>query len=188
MTCIVGLETGSGVIIGGDSAGVAGLDLDVRADTKVFTRGWMAFGFTSSFRMGQLLRYAPCDVLDKSVPSTLLTDDEIDAWMATTFVDAVRETLKAGGFAKAVNEEESGGTFLVGVAGRLYEVCDDYQIARSVAGFAAVGCGARYALGAMYGTQAYDDEDEQRWRVEYALEAAERFSAGVRGPMHIVEA
>lgn len=188
MTCIVGLETPTGVIIGGDSAGVAGWDLDVRADTKVFTRGPYAFGFTSSFRMGQLLRYAPSVELDAGpqfCPGVDGSDDDLDRFMATTFVDAVRALLKAGGYAKRENEQEEGGTFLVGVAGRLYEVHSDYQVARSTAGFSACGCGAQIALGAMYamiGKRCHNDV-----KVRTALDAAERFSAGVRGPMHLVE-
>ena len=44
--------------IGGDRAGVAGLSLTVRADEKVFQNGEFLMGFTTSFRMGQLLRYS----------------------------------------------------------------------------------------------------------------------------------
>jgi hypothetical protein len=36
MTCIVGLVDKGDVYIGGDSAGVAGLSLSIRADEKVF--------------------------------------------------------------------------------------------------------------------------------------------------------
>ena len=57
MTCIVGLEHKGKVYIGGDSAGVAGYSLSVRADQKVFINGNFIFGFTSSFRMGQILRF-----------------------------------------------------------------------------------------------------------------------------------
>ena len=52
MTCIVGLVENGKVYIGGDSAGVAGLDVRMRSDEKVFTKGNMIFGYTSSFRMG----------------------------------------------------------------------------------------------------------------------------------------
>ena len=57
MTCIVGLVHEGVVYIGGDSAGVAGLSLVVRADEKVLRNGDFLMGFTTSFRMGQLLRY-----------------------------------------------------------------------------------------------------------------------------------
>ena len=52
MTCIVGLIDGRRVWMGGDSAGVSGLDITVRADAKVFRNGDFLIGFTSSFRMG----------------------------------------------------------------------------------------------------------------------------------------
>jgi hypothetical protein len=57
VTCIVGFTDGNEVSIGGDSAGVGGWDLTVRADEKVFVLGEFVFGCTTSFRMGQLLRY-----------------------------------------------------------------------------------------------------------------------------------
>jgi len=177
LTCIVGLEHDGKVTIGGDSAGVSGWSLDVRADEKVFKRGVYAFGFTSSFRMGQLLRYAPLDIEAK--PSL----KDLDAYMVTGFVDAVRSCLKAGGYVKTDNGQEEGGTFLVGVKGRLYTVESDFQVAQSTAGFASVGCGAQVALGAMHVLPiAFDPTD----RVTMALRAAERFSAGVRGPFHVV--
>lgn len=70
MTCIVGLVDQGNVWIGGDSAGVGGYDLMLRADQKVFRNGDFLMGFTSSFRMGQLLRY-------KLSPPKLHSDDDI---------------------------------------------------------------------------------------------------------------
>jgi ATP-dependent protease HslVU (ClpYQ) peptidase subunit len=58
MTCIVGVNHNGNIYIGGDSAGVAGLQLQIRSDEKVFLTGDFIMGFTTSFRMGQLLRYA----------------------------------------------------------------------------------------------------------------------------------
>ena len=114
MTCIVGIEHDGGVIIGGDSAGLSGWSKTIRADQKVFTVGPYAMGFTTSFRMGQLLRYS----LDVPAPDTW----DIDKFIATTFIDAVRATLKAGGWAKTDGPQEQGGDFLVGVSGRLYAI------------------------------------------------------------------
>ncbi len=171
MTAIVGLAQGGKVYIGGDSAGVSGLSLTVRADAKVFRKDRYVFGFTTSFRMGQLLRYS----LTLPKPA-----GELDAFMATEIVDALRECLKNGGWARKENEREEGGTFLVGVKGRLYAVYDDYQVAKAADGFAAVGCGDEIALGALYATAGTGLGP--RKRVVRALAAAERFSAGVRGP------
>lgn len=175
MTAIVGLAHHGAVHLGGDSAGVAGWSLTVRADTKVFHNGPYVMGFTSSFRMGQLLRYT----LNPPRP-----EGGLERFMATTFIDAVRETLKAGGFLRKDSEVESGGTFLVGVAGRLFMVDSDFQVGEAAAGYAAVGCGHELALGALYATATTRKTPQQRLGI--ALEAAERFSAGVCGPFAYV--
>lgn len=175
MTAIVGLVHGGAVHIGGDSAGVSGWSLTVRADAKVFTNGPYVMGFTTSFRMGQLLRYA----LKAPEP-----DGDLEAFMATTFVDAARDALKAGGWAKKDSEREEGGIFLVGVQGRLFCIESDYQVAEAVDGYAAIGCGEEIALGVLYATTRSRMAPQKRIRL--ALEAAERFSAGVRGPFAYV--
>jgi len=177
MTAVVGLVHGRSVYIGGDSAGVAGMSLTVRADAKVFRKKRYLFGFTTSFRMGQLIRYS----LELPKPS-----GDLDAFMATTFVDAVRDCLKAGGWASKENEREEGGTFLVGVDGHLFTIYGDYQVAQAADGYAAVGCGDEIALGALFATARADMGP--RRRVMRALEAAERFSAGVRGPFICLKA
>jgi hypothetical protein len=160
--------------MGGDSAGVGGYDLHIRADEKVFTNGDFIMGFTSSFRMGQLLRY-------KFKPPYHMPGIPIDEYMVTTFVDEVRKCLKEGGFARSDNGEESGGKFLVGYRGELFYIDSDYQVGRLADGFAAAGCGDQIAHGALYATNGKPPEE----RINTALEAAERFSAGVRGPFVI---
>lgn len=178
MTCIVAVPSRSGVVMGADSAGVAGLDLQVRADAKVFTRGPFLMGFTSSFRMGQLLRYRlPTPLHDPAV--------EDHEYLATSFVDAVRECLAQGGWRKKSNEQEEGGTFLVGYRGRVYAVESDFQVAEPASGFTACGCGQMVALGALHALR--DRHLGANVKVRRALQAAESFSAGVRGPFLIME-
>src|SRR5262249_25546320 len=131
------------------------------------------FGFTDSFRMGQLIRYA----FDPPSPT-----ERLDKFMATTFIDALRTCLKEGGYARKESEQESAGTFLVGVAGRPFRSGSDYQVGESVDAYDAVGSGDDLALGALYATS--DRRPKERIRI--ALSAAERFSAGVRRPFTIV--
>ena len=136
MTCIVGVVHKGRVWIGGDSAGVDGWALQVRADSKVFRRGPFVLGFTTSFRMGQLLRYGLQIPLH---PPHI----EVEQWMATAFIDAVRECLKGGGFAQKKDEQETGGTFLVGYRSHLFAVHDDYQVGQAIDGYDAIGSGAQ---------------------------------------------
>ncbi|EIV91013.1 hypothetical protein [Frankia sp. QA3] len=174
MTCIVGVQQDGRVVIGGDSAGVAGWSITVRADTKVFRNGEFIMGFTDSFRMGQLLRYS----LVPPVPQ----DWDLDRFMATDFIAVVRDCLREGGFARNDSGNESGGLFLVGIRGHLYRIDSDYQIGRSVDDYYAVGSGDEYACGSLHSTRGLDAEQ----RVQMALEAAAHHSTGVCPPFHIV--
>lgn len=176
MTCIVGIVDKSGkVYLGGDSAGVAGYNMDVRADEKVFKKGEFIMGFTSSFRMGQLLRYKLEIPFHK--PGV-----EIYEYMVTEFVEEVRKCLKNGGFARNNNGEESGGTFLVGYKGELFHIDADYQVGRYSLSYGSVGCGEDIAKGSLYSTTGKGPEE----RISEALSAAQQFSAGVREPFLVV--
>jgi len=180
MTCIVGLEHDNGMVsIGGDSAGVDGgrLAIRIRTDEKVFINGPMIFGFTSSFRMGQLLRYS------LTVPEQLPSQTDDYKFMCTTFINAVRTCLKDGGYAEVKNGEERGGFFLVGYRGKLYRVESDFQVGKSLTTYDACGCGEDYALGAM---AAGDVGLSAQERIERALAIAAKFSAGVSAPFFVL--
>lgn len=184
MTCIVGwIEENKkkgirDVFLGGDSAGVAGLRVRIRADEKVFRNGDMIFGYTSSFRMGQLLRYS------LSVPEQSPKKDDYE-FMCTDFIDTVARTLEKNKCATINNNEMSIGTFLVGYKGNLYSVEDDLQVAKPMFNYESVGCGIDIAMGAMYAVR--DIKMTPRKRITKALEAAVEFSGGVRPPFVIIK-
>jgi hypothetical protein len=178
MTCIVGLVHGGKVYIGGDSAGSnASWGLTVRNDKKVFVNSGFAMGFTSSFRMGQLLAYT-------FIPPVPELDTDLMKFMVNTFIVAVRNCFKDGGYASKTNDVEAAGNFLVGYRGRLFEIGNDYQVGEASSGLDTVGCGAELALGSLYATAAM----KPRSRILTALKIAEQCSAGVRAPFHIVTA
>lgn len=178
MTCIVALKHRETIFMGCDSAGVGWLSRQNRVDPKIYRIGdSMLIGFTTSFRMGQLLGYS------LTIPHHH-PDVSIEKWMVTAFIDAVRTTLKNGGWAEKEREQERGGCFLVAYRGRIFEIQSDYQVAERAEPFGAVGCGEDLALGALHATQKLRDP---RRRVEMALEAAAAFSAGVHPPFRIEE-
>lgn len=177
MTAIVGLVHGGKVWIGSDSAGVGGLALNTRKDPKVFRNGEFIFGYTTSFRMGQLLEF------DLS-PPVQMDSEPIMQFMVKRFVPAVRDCLKTGGFQSVEKGQEYGGTFLVGYRGELFEIESDYQVSRVQTPFNACGCGRDIALGNLHATQRMRVRPDIR--ITMALEAAAEFSAGVRGPFTII--
>lgn len=175
MTCIVGIANGKTVFIGGDSAGVGGLDIVVRRDPKVFRVGPYLIGYTSSFRMGQLLRFK------LSIADQDPRHDDFQH-MATAFIDSVRSTLKDNGYSTVSNNQETGGVFLVGYRGRLYRIDPDYHVGESADDYDAVGCGESFALGVLYATPKLPTPE----RIDLALTAAAHHSAGVRAPFVVV--
>ncbi len=178
MTCIVGKVGKDGTItIGADSIGIAGYTAVVRKDPKVFVKGPFVYGFTGSFRMGQLIQY-----------SFREPDHDprqgVDQYMHNNWLDCLRACLEKGGYMRKINGEEKGGTFLVGYAGRLFCIESDFQIGEAMVDYYACGCGEEFAKGAMHAVTGIDTlTDEQK--VLLALEAAETHSAGVRRPFLI---
>jgi len=177
MTCIAAaIEPNGTVWMGGDSAGLSGWDLTVRADEKVFAREPYLFGFTGSFRMGDILRY------HARLPAPPAGGD-LRRFMVTRFVEGVRASLNKYGFARKEHSQERGGQFLVGVRGRIFTIDSDYQVGEASHGFDAVGCGDMIALGSFHATRRRGDG---RRRVLDALAAAQEFSAGVRSPFVVL--
>jgi hypothetical protein len=181
-TCIVGLIHEGSIWMGGDSAGVGGLSIVTRADKKVFLKRdslgtEYGFGFTSSFRMGQLLQYT------LNIP--VMATSDLHEFMATAFATAVRQCFKDGGFTHIENSSETGGTFLVGTQGRLFYIDEDFQIGENIPNYSACGCGADLALGSLYTSAKTEMIPTDRLMI--ALEAAQEYSAGVRAPFNIIE-
>lgn len=175
MTCIVGIAHDGVVTLGADSAGTSGYDRTIRKDRKVFTNGQLIFGFTSSFRMGQLLEF-------HLSPPPINEGQEAYNYAVKSLIPAIRLTLSDGGWAGKNNGRDEGGVFLVGFRGRLFRIDSDFQVGESIAGVESVGCGEAYALGAMHALR----EAEPMVRLQAGLDAAALFSAGVAGPFHFV--
>ena len=179
MTCIIGYVQKDKVYIAGDSAGVGGYEISIRKDPKVFKNGKFIMGFTSSFRMGQLLMSSKFKVANQKPKETDYH------YMITSFVDAVIKTFKNGGFLKKENEVFHGGAFLVGYKGKLYQIESDFQVGEVEDAFNSVGCGSDIAKGAMSVLDSMEDLTPEQKLIK-ALESTTRFSAGVAAPFNIV--
>ena len=179
MTCIVGYVEKETVYIGGDSAGTGYHEQTIRKDKKVFKNGQFIMGFTSSFRMGQLLMSSKF----KPKPQKKSQDDY--DYMITDFIDEVIKCFKDNGWDKKYNDGETkGGSFLVGYKGVLYEVEGDLQVGYSFDNYAAVGCGAELSKGALYILDSQKIPPTKK--ISNALEAASHFSSAVAAPYNFV--
>ena len=174
MTCIVAVAEGGKVFMGGDSMGTAGWNSRVLATPKVFRKGPFLFGVCGSMRMGQLLQYKLAIPDQDGIPDM--------TYIMGPVLDAVRECLRVGGFAKVSNNQETGGFCFIGYKGKIYQFDDDYGVIVVAGDFAAMGSGDMSALGAMMAMVG----TPPRERIERALEISAYFSAGVCGPFHIL--
>ena len=176
MTCIVGIVEGNEVYIGADSAAKSGHEVRESKLPKVFVNGPFVIGYTSSFRMGQILQYHL-----RAAPQG---PEDAMQYMVCTFVEAVRLCLKEHGFSKVENNVEQGGFFLVAYRGTLYGIENDFQANHYADGMMALGCGREYALGALRALENMP----ARQRLLRALEVAAYYSKGVMGPFLVLKA
>ena len=180
MTCIVGFTKNNHVWIAGDSQGSTRYNKTIREDPKVFKRGEFIMGFTSSFRMGQLLAW------DNRFAVKPQSPNENDyAYLINEFIPAVQKLFTDGGYIKKTNEELEGGTFLLGYRGNLYKIDSDFQVGLSALNYDACGAGEDFALGAFHAMSITKYSPEKQ--IILALEAAEMHSTTVQRPFRFVK-
>lgn len=182
MTAIIGLVDADGTVyMGGDSAGTTSQgDQSVLANQKVFfpeLGPWFVIGCCGTFRLAQVLKYS------FQPPRPPAKDVELEGFMATTFVEAVKECFRETGI---MNTEpggaESGHSFLVGYQGRVFKIEDNFQVLYDAKNYTAIGTGEAVAMGALFASEGLAKADE---RVMLALRAAAYYNAMVREPFSL---
>ena len=181
MTCIVGLTIKGVSYLGGDSAGADsnGGDIAIRPHPKVFKKNNYVMGYTTSFRLGDILEFI-CPPPEVKLESVSLREHLIVHW-----IPVLREKLKSEGYLEVDKNKEKGGTFIVGYKGELCTIYDDLQVSTVVANYCSVGSGYKYALGALYATNEIKMKPNER--ILNALSAAEHHNAYVRKPFTILK-
>ena len=174
MTCIIGLQEDGIAYIGADSASASSWETRSSAIQKVFRCGEYIIGYTTSFRMGQILQH------NINYP---VCDEPTEEFMVKEFVEIVRKGLKDFGYAHIESNEETSGQFIVGVKGRIFEIGSDYQVGHTLDGILSVGVGYPFALGAMKSLQFMYPID----RIMHALEVSEYFSGSVKSPFTVLK-
>ena len=174
MTCIVALKDGDNIWMGGDAGASSGYHTQSTIAPKVFgINDNILIGYTSSFRMGQLLQF-----------HTLAHSDEFDLmYMVKEFVPSIRKLFKDEGYARVDNNEEYAGRFIVVSRGRIFEVNSDYAVLEYHDDFYSVGSGSSYALGALH---AMRHERSSEAKVLMALETAAHFTNTVKPPFTVL--
>lgn len=185
MTCIVALKHNKKIYMGGDSLGSSSSTMSktVRLDEKVFIKDEMILGFTSSFRMGQILRY----VMKSPERPEGISDME---YLVAHWIPELIEVFDNNGFRGTKDPDDhdstkTGGNFLLGYRGVLYNIESDFQVGIPAEQYDAIGCGEDLARGSVFTSKRNGLKDPTSI-ITIALEASEKYSAGVQRPFHIL--
>jgi ATP-dependent protease HslVU (ClpYQ) peptidase subunit len=180
MTCVVGLVHNGVTYIGADSLASNNYSKTKRKDRKVFKlkdTPNAIIGFTTSYRMGQLLMYATGLINPKN-------ESINHEYVVKNFIPSVITLFEDGGFSKDHSGEKEGGTFLLGYKDKLFKIESDYQVSESIDNYMACGSGEAFALGSLMTTENMNLNPYERIRL--ALQAATKFAIGVEPPFYII--
>jgi len=172
MTAIAAVVHDGQVYMGADTL-ISGYKrtLETTLEGKLWTAGEMILGWAGGQREAQMVRYG-------FSPPPLTEGQDIKAYLCTRFVDALRDAHQDAGTLKRDNGQHWANlTLMIGWRGRLFTISDWFCVSE-YAEFAGAGTGEITACAVLHATA----DLAPRERLKRALEAAERFAEGVRGP------
>lgn len=170
MTCITGMVRNGHVYMAGDLMGSNGFTGKVYPDSKVFVNGDFIIGYTSSFRMGQILEWN----WNQPLRQEGICDRE---YMQLNVVESLRETFAAFGYGVKDGLEDIGGNFLIGYKDKLYEMQNNFSLL-SIEDYAAVGSGSYHAEAILH--LLYENEEIHPFEImETAIGTAAHFTQSV---------
>jgi hypothetical protein len=182
-TCIAALVHNGIVWMGGDSAATSvDGDIKILTNKKIFKRSdehqnnWV-FGFMGAYRFAQLLQY---EVKLPNLPTQ--SGYDLLGFLVSNFIPALSTCLKDNSFEQNEKSRAIGGTCLVGLKGRIFEIGSHYSVQESALPYQAIGCGAPTALGSLFSTPSLEPEQ----RLQTALAASEQLNWGVKSPFTIL--
>ncbi len=178
MTCIVAVSDGDRVHMGGDSCVAVGEDHMVCKIRKVWNpRPGMAVGVAGHIAFFELLQDRvdwPAELPERGLLSAV----------RVRVGDAIRKAAGDVGMDFAQDDEDDveqpSGSFIIGVHGKII-IGDNASVFQETGEpFAAIGTGGAYARSLLWHTRG--KHYRPKTRLKAALEAAEHYSLGVRGP------
>ena len=193
MTCIIGYidKVDRKMYMLGDSAGVYDFEITIRKDKKVFKRNIkisneeiidVLIGFTSSFRMGQILMFCDLPEIPKSI-------DEFE-YLVKIFVPHIMDVFKDQNYLQSfegdLNGQARGGTFLIAINGRLFCIDEDFQVREVYQCYDSTGCGESYVIASLQVMSDIKNDMSVEQKILKAAKIAAFSNAGVREPFNIV--
>lgn len=190
MTCIVGVIGNKQVILAADSLAstahtkeevltpkLISLETTEIIDNHMLNPVKIGIGYTSSFRMGDILTY-------NFSPPKIQKNQPLTEYMVKEFIPELIDCFDKHSFTRSVNAVKEGGCFLVAIKERLFIVQTDFSVLEPTTGYSAVGSGSDLALGSLH-TSAMLIQDAKQ-AAELAVKAASQFCTSVGGAVNLM--
>lgn len=161
MTCIVAVETPRRAYIGADAFVGSASYSDVRAGSKLFARNGWHVGVAGSSRLSNVLEHVfewPAAPSSEDLAAVVRVASDIAKLVADDDMC----------FSNEGGQRSLSSEVMLAAAGRVYVLGVNLGAYRSRRGYAAIGSGDQYALGALYATK----DMPPRARVLVALRAS----------------
>lgn len=115
-----------------------------------------------------------------------MTVDELDKWMARTFIPSMRKLFIDGGYDMKDDGEfaQHDGAFIVAVQGVVFWVDEDYSFDREIRGVTSSGSGGDFAAGSLYKKDLSTIEKAKK-EMAIAIDAAKEYDVYSGGETRI---
>lgn len=171
MTCIIGCVRDGNVHMIGDKMASNGFTGQVTPQPKVFTNNGFIFGYTTSFRMGQLLQYS-------WNPPSRTEGIEDDVYLYRDVVNSFVKLFKDNDYGCKNDSELETGEFIFGWGGRLFRHQSNHSLLEAEE-YVCEGSGTYHAEAAMCALLNYSDWDDTEVLLSKSLEVVAKFVTSV---------
>jgi ATP-dependent protease HslVU (ClpYQ) peptidase subunit len=185
MTCIIGVidKKNKKVYMGADSCASNGQSKIIRKDMKMFKPECnpnFLVGFTTSYRMGQLLMYGEDDIFPTEEH---LSEEKYEInhnYIVADIIPKIQKLFTESGFGTM----EEGGEFLLAYKDSLFRIYCDFQVEETALDYNSCGCGEYYAEGSLFALK--NSKKDIVNKIHTGLQSATYFSVGVQPPFYIM--
>jgi len=138
MTCIISFERDNKIIIAGDKKASNSATGSNVKEPKIFEKKKFMIGYTSSFRMGQILKHI-------WTPPSKKEDQTIDNYLYTDVINSLRQVFEVNNF----GESDTTGTFILVYKNRKFIYQSDNSLLEYEDNVISTGSGEEIAFGSV---------------------------------------
>jgi ATP-dependent protease HslVU (ClpYQ) peptidase subunit len=178
MTIIAGVVADGRVYLAADSFSAEGARRVRQTEPKVWRDGPCVVGVSGSLRLAQIVRYH-MSFADLSGGAL--------AWLLREYIPLLKTvTAELGGLEKDDETTYLGGDILIGYRDVMFWIDSECSVVPIATAYTAIGSGAPYALGALWGGDWVGNDTPARTRLTQAVKAAQFFDVYCGGEVVMV--